>query len=147
VTVAANAMLDLGGTVCPIINLDGSGTVSNGTLSVTGRLSPAGTNATGTLTVYAPTTLSGTLVADCTAAGNSDTVVVQGSLDLTSAMLEIVDKAALVRTNVYTLVTCSGTRTGTFTATNLAGTSWDLRYTTDGKVQLYYKFGTMVRFM
>jgi autotransporter-associated beta strand protein len=146
VELAADALLDLDDTAQTLAGLSGSGIVSNGTLTVTGVVSPAGTNVIGTLTAKANTTLSGTLAANVATDGTCDLLDVQGNLDLLSPTLEIQNLQGLSTLKMYTLVTCSGTLTGTFTPTNLPD-RWALRYTTDGKVQLYYKGGTMIRIM
>jgi autotransporter-associated beta strand protein len=146
VSLAADTILDLAGGSVTLANLAGSGTVSNGALTVTGEISPAGTNVIGTLTAKVNTTLSGKLVVDVDTDGNGDKLVVEGDLTLSSPTLEIQDLLGLSTIRVYTLVTCSGTLNNTFTSTNLPD-RWTLRYTTDGKVQLYYKSGTMVRIM
>lgn len=146
ISLATGTTLDLGGGSVTLTNLTGSGTVSNGTLSVIGDLSPASTNK-GTLTVKADTTLSGTLIANVATDGTSDVLDVQGNLTLLSPTLEIADLAGLSTIRVYTLATCSGTITGSFASTNIPDTRWALRNTVDGKVQLFYKSGTMVRIM
>jgi hypothetical protein len=146
VSLAGDTILDLAGGSVTLANLAGSGTVSNGALTVTGEISPAGTNVIGTLTAKVNTTLSGTLVVDVDTDGNGDKLAVEGDLTLSSPTLEIQDLQGLSTIRVYTLVTCSGTVNNTFTSTNLPD-RWTLRYTTDGKVQLYYKSGTMVRIM
>jgi autotransporter-associated beta strand protein len=146
VQLAANTMLDLGTTNQTLAGLSGSGTVSNGALTVTGEVSPAATNTIGTLTVKGNTTLSGKLLANVATDGTSDLLDVQGNLTLLSPTLEIQNLQGLSTLKIYTLVTCSDTLTGTFTPTNLPD-RWTLRYTTDGKVQLYYKGGTMIRIM
>ena len=146
VTVNTNGALDLGGTISEIANLDGNGVVSNGTLIVTGEISPAGTNAIDVLTAKANTTLSGKLLVNVATDGTSDRLDVQGNLTLLSPTLEIVDLQGLSTIKVYTLATCSGSITGSFTSTNLSD-RWAVRNTVDGKVQLYYKGGTMVRIM
>jgi autotransporter-associated beta strand protein len=146
VSLADDTYLDLGGGSVTLANLAGSGTVSNGTLSVTGDLSPASTNK-GTLTVKANTTFSGKLIADVATDGTSDVLDVQGNLSLLSPTLEIADLAGLSTIKVYTLATCTGTITGSFTSTNIPDTRWALRYTADNKVQLFYKGGTMIRIM
>jgi autotransporter-associated beta strand protein len=147
VSLADNTILDLAGGSVTLANLAGSGTVSNGTLTVTGTLSPAATNDIGTLTVKANTTLSGKLIANVATDGSCDVLDVQGTLNLLSPTLEIADLAGLSTIKVYTLVTCSGTITGSFTSTNIPDTRWAVRNTVDGKVQLFYKSGTMIRIM
>jgi hypothetical protein len=147
ISLAPDTTLDLAGGSITLSNLAGSGTVSNGTLSVTGTLSPAGTNI-GTLTVKAPTTFSGNLVADVATTGTNDCLVVEGNLNLLSPTLEIADLQGLSTIKVYTLATSTGTITGSFTYTNITDTRWALRTTPDGKkVQLYYKGGTLIRIL
>jgi len=146
VTLAEGTILDLDGQSLTVTNLVGSGTVSNGTLTVTGTLSPANTNVIGTLTAKANITLSGTFVADVDA-GASDCLVVDGNLTLSTLApptLEIKNQESLNKFKMYTLATCSGTLSGTFGSTNLTDPRWTLRYTTDGKVQLYFKGGTIL---
>jgi autotransporter-associated beta strand protein len=143
VTLATGTILDLDGQSLTVTNLVGSGTVSNGTLTVTGTLSPANTNVIGTLTAKANITLSGTFVADVDA-NNSDLLDVQGNLTLSSPTLEIKNQESLNKFKIYTLATCSGTLAGTFASTNLTDPRWTLRYTTDGKVQFYFKGGTIL---
>jgi hypothetical protein len=146
VELAANTLLDLGGTAQTLAGLSGSGTVSNGTLTVTGVVSPAGTNAIGTLTAKANTTLSGKLLVNVATDGTSDVLDVQGNLTLLSPTLEIADLQGLSTLKIYTLVNYSGSISGSFTPTNLPHPLWALR-TVGNKIQLYYKGGTMVRIM
>jgi autotransporter-associated beta strand protein len=149
VELAANTLLDLGTTNQTLAALSGSGAVSNGALTVTGTISPAGTNSFGTLTVKTNTTatLSGKLLVDVNATTN-DFLVVEGSLTLSpSATVEIVDLLGLNTLKTYTLITSANPIVGTFADTTIPNPLWALRYTTDNKVQLYYKGGTMIRIM
>jgi autotransporter-associated beta strand protein len=146
VELAANTLLDLGGTAQTLAGLSGSGTVSNGTLTVTGVVSPAGTNAIGTLTAKANTTLSGKLLVNVATDGTSDVLDVQGNLTLLSPTLEIADLQGLSTLKIYTLVNYSGSISGSFTPTNLPHPLWAPR-TVGNKIQLYYRGGTMVRIM
>ena len=146
VELAANTMLDLGTMAQTLAALSGSGTVSNGALTVTGVVSPAGTNAVGTLTVKGNTTLSGKLVANVATDGTSDSLVVEGDLTLSSATLEIQNPLDLSISKVYTLGTYSGTLLNAFTPTNLPDTRWTVR-TTGNKIQLFFKNGTLIRLM
>jgi hypothetical protein len=143
VQLAANTLLDLGGTAQKLAGLSGIGTVSNGALTVTGVVSPAGTNAVGTLTVKGNTTLSGKLLVDVATDGTSDRLDVQGNLTLSSATLEIQNPLGLSFSKVYTLGTYSGTLTGSFIPPSLPHPLWALR-TTDNKIQLYFKGGTLL---
>ncbi len=139
------ALLDLDGYVQTLKDLSGSGTVSNGTLSITGTIAPGGTNVVGELTIASNTTLnSGTLLVDV-AANNADKLIVQGSVNLSNLSLEIANPAALDRTKVYTILTCTGTRTGAFNSTNLPDSRWHVSYRADGSVQLLYASGTLIR--
>jgi autotransporter-associated beta strand protein len=148
VELAANTMLDLGKTNQTLAGLSGSGTVSNGALTVTGVVSPAGTNAIGTLTVKGNTTLSGKFIANVATNGTnaSDSWVVEGDLTLSSATLEIQNPLDLSISKVYTLGTYSGTLLNAFTPTNLPDPRWTVR-TTGNKIQLYFKNGTVLRLM
>jgi autotransporter-associated beta strand protein len=145
VVLASGTLLDLDGQSLTFAGLSGSGTVSNGTLTVTGSISPAGTNVIGTLTVKADTTLSGKLVVDLNA-NTSDLLDVQGNLTLSSPMLEIQNLQGLSTSKIYTLATCSGTISGSFASTNITDTRWAV-HTTENKVQLYFKNGTLIRIM
>jgi hypothetical protein len=69
--------------------------------------------------------------------------VIEGSLTLASPTLEIKNPESLNKSKMYTLATCSGSPSGTFGNTNLPDPRWTLRYT-DGKVQLYFKGGTIL---
>ncbi len=144
VQIAANAALDLGGNVQTLADLSGSGMVSNGTLTVTGTLAPGGEGTLGTLTLAANATLSGTLRADVAANGDSDLLVVRGNLDMSGLSLTIANPEELDRSRQYTLVTCSGTRTGTFAAITVPDSRWHAVYQADGSVVLLFVDGTLM---
>ena len=77
--IADGATLDLGGTVQTLSGIDGSGTVSNGTLAVTGDLWPGGDGTLGTLKlVDGSVSGSATLHVDVTAGGLCDRLEVDG---------------------------------------------------------------------
>jgi len=85
VDVAAGGTVDLSGGALEQKNLSGSGVVGNGTLSVTGVLSPGGTGAAGTLTLDVESAaLAGTLLLDA-----GDRVAAAGTLDLTAAEIAV----------------------------------------------------------
>ncbi|HQA39075.1 MAG TPA: autotransporter-associated beta strand repeat-containing protein, partial [Kiritimatiellia bacterium] len=113
----AGGTLDLNGAT--VTNaLSGSGTLANGTVETV--LSPAGAGTVGadaiTLTGAA---LRGTYQADVTAAGACDLVAITGDIDLAQLILQLVDPLALNRQQAYTILTCTGTRSGAFAGTNL----------------------------
>ena len=148
VEIAAGAVLDLAGTVQTLANLSGSGTVSNGTLAVTGDLAPGGDGTVGTLTIADGNVLgSGTLRFDVTSAqaAEDDRLVVIGDIDLTNLSLVVSNPEALNRSKVYTVLTCSGTRTGTFATVSVPDSRWRVVYRTDGSVQLLFAGGTMIK--
>jgi len=146
VDLASSATLDLGGTVQTLSGLSGSGTVSNGTLTVTGDILPGGDGTIGTLTVSGGNLLaSGTLRIDVAAGGLCDRLDVNGNADLTGLNLVIANPEALSRTQVYTLLTCSGTRTGTFSSVTVPDSRWHTVYRSDGSVQLLFLRGTLIR--
>jgi len=144
IEIAAGATLDLGGNVQTLGSLSGGGLVSNGTLTVTGTLAPAGDGTLGTLTIAAGLALSGTLSADVADDGSSDVLAVQGNVDLTGASLTIVNPADLDTRRTYTLLSCTGTRSGVFASHNLPDERWRILYTADGGVKLRFTDGTVL---
>jgi autotransporter-associated beta strand protein len=145
----AGGTLDLSGmTLTNAVNVTGAltGGLTNGTLQTV--FSPAGEHTLGVqnyaLAVRASGTLRGTYVADAVEAGASDRLAVQGNIDLSNIALQIVDTLSLDRSVPYTLLTCTGTRTGTFSSTNLPNSRWRLVYQPDGTVKLIYVDGTVL---
>jgi autotransporter-associated beta strand protein len=138
----AGGVLNLNGyTVTNAIS--GTGQITNGVVETV--LSPGGEGTLGTNTlILANATLSGTYLADVTASGACDLVAIQGDIDLSKLALQIVDTGALDIHACYTLLTCSGTRTGAFKSTNLTDSRWHLVYRGDGQVQLLFVKGTVV---
>jgi autotransporter-associated beta strand protein len=148
--VAPDTLLDLGTTAQTLAELSGSGTVSNGALSVTVAISPAGTNVVGTLTSKGDTTLSGKLIVDVATNRTSDCdrLVVEGLLTLTSAKLEIRNPQNLSTLQVYTLATYTETAEipdALALPENLSNSLWTVRQT-NTKIQLYYQGGTIIMF-
>ena len=141
--VLAGGTLDLGGfTITNAIS--GIGAVTNGNVAM--NISPAGAGVLGTNTfTFANTVVQGSYLADVTAGGASDLLIVQGSIDLSNLGLQIVDTNALVRGKVYTILSCSGTRTGAFKSNNLPDSRWHVVYRPDGSVQLLFVSGTLIR--
>jgi len=145
VTLNEGAVLDLGGGVQTLAGLSGSGVVSNGTLSVTGEITPGG-GTVGTLTVANGNVLgSGTLRIDVAGNGDCDRLVVVGDIDLSNLNLAITNPDALDRSKTYIILTCAGTRTGTFNAVTGPGSRWHAVLRTDGSVQLLFSGGTLIR--
>lgn len=143
-TLTSGSLLNLGGNVQTFSGLSGSGTVSNGALTVNGVIVPGGTGAIGTLSLNAATTLSGTLLADVSGNGSSDLIAGAGSLTLANLTLQIANPAQLNRQKAYTLVTCSGARTGTFASVVVPDSRWRVLYSSDGTVRLVFVDGTLI---
>jgi len=109
VAVTETGLVDLSGASNTVYGLSGKGTVSNGTLTVTGLIQPGGTNALGTLTVPGGTVLTGTLLADVEADNTNDVLAVQGSVNVSAATFALAPTATLNPSRAYTLLTCTGT--------------------------------------
>ena len=140
--VLAGGTLDLNGaTVTNAVS--GSGTLANGTVETV--LSPAGAGMVGTDAVtLSGAALRGTYLADVTTAGAGDLVAVTGDIDLAQLVLQLVDPLALNRQQAYTILTCTGTRSGALAGTNLPQ-GWRASYHTPGVVKLVYASGTLIR--
>jgi autotransporter-associated beta strand protein len=147
VSVGSGALLDLGGLSQRVAGLGGDGTVSNGTLTVAGAITP-GTNGVGVLTLAALGSAApgGALTVDVTTNGTCDVLRVLGSLDLTGMTLEVTDTEQLNTHQNYTIVTCTGPLTGKFEGANNLPGPWYVLYDGAGKtVQLSAKNGTLIR--
>ena len=145
VTVAANSLLDLGGTGQRLGGLNGSGAVSNGTLAVNGTIAPGGVGTVGTLTLATSSaTLSGTLRVDASDDGSCDVLAVKGNVSLSGLALNVEDVSLLDRHQKYTILTCTGTRTGTFNSKNLPS-GWSVAYQPNGDVIVFFVGGTLIR--
>ena len=145
INIAANAVLDLGGSFQTLAGLSGSGMVTNGTLSVSGTIAPGGTNAVGTLSITATATLGGTLLADVASDGSGDLLAVRGNLSLSALSLVIANPSQLNRSKQYNLITCTGTRAGTFSSVTVPDSRWHVVYLADGTVKLIFVNGTLLR--
>lgn len=143
--------LDLNGlTLTNLINTTGAiaGGITNGTLDTV--LSPAGQGVIGSQTFSLATrssaTLRGTYFADVTEAGACDLVAVQGNINLSTIALQIVNLDLLSRTRQYTILTCTGTRSGNFANTNIPdGSKWHVIPKSDGSVRLVFATGTLLK--
>jgi hypothetical protein len=142
VQIASGATLDLGDSSQSVAELGGSGLVSNGTIIVSGSIMPGGADSVGTLTLAA-TAISGSLLADVNTDGSSDLLAVQGNLDLAGLSISVANPALLSAGHDYTLITCTGTRTGTI-ASLTAPSGWYVQYAPDGSVQLVYSGGSLI---
>ncbi len=147
IELAAGSSLDLSGFYQSFANLSGSGTVSNGTLAVTGTIAPGGTNVIGTLTVAASTMLTGTLLIDVATDGTSDRLAIQGNVNLSALNLVIANPAQLDRSKLYTILTCTGTRTGRFSSITVPNRHWLARYQSDGTVKLLFVDPTLLQLL
>lgn len=101
--VAENAAVDLAGSEVALDGVAGAGVVSNGTLTVTGELSP-GADAVGTLHVDGNLVVKGTLRLD-----RGDRIECTGDLDLSGAHVQIVDRRNWNGNSAYTFATVNGT--------------------------------------
>ena len=122
-----------------------AGTVSNGTLVAT--FSPAGAGAIGSDT-FTPGTaaVTGKYLADVAADGGSDSLTIQGSFNLSTLSLELVNPALLNSKKVYTLARVTGVRSGVFGVANLnlPDSRWHVIYSSDGSVKLVFTDGTLL---
>ncbi len=140
--VLAGGTLDLNGATATNA-VSGTGTLANGTVETI--LSPTGAGTVGTDTItLTGAALRGTYQADVTAAGACDLVAITGDIDLAQLILQLVDPLALNRQQAYTILTCTGTRSGAFAGTNLPQ-GWSASYNTPGVVKLVYASGTLIR--
>ena len=144
VELSNGAVLDLNDHVQTLSGLSGTGSVSNGTLTVNGVIAPGGTNVIGTLSVAAAATLNGTLLMDVAADGTSDLLAITGDLSLSSLALVVANPAQLNRQKQYTLVTCTGARTGTFGSVTVPDNRWHVIYSSGGTVKLIFVNGTLI---
>ena len=146
VELGTAGVLDLGTNTQSqtLANLSGSGIVSNGVLAVTGAIAPGGTNAVGWLTVAKSAGLSGKLLMDVALDGTSDRLVIVGNMNISGLSLEIANSTQLNHQKQYTLVTCTGTRTGTFSSVTVPNNRWHVIYSADGTVKLIFVDGTLI---
>lgn len=136
-SLAAGAVLDLGGAIHTLSSVSGDGAVSNGTLTVLDPLSPAGDDMIGTQKV-SNVALNGTLRVNVTESGACDQLVCTGDLTVTGLALQIVNPDALNRARAYAVIRCTDLMTGPFQATNLPD-DWHIRYNqAAGTAVMYY---------
>jgi autotransporter-associated beta strand protein len=149
VELGAAGVLELGTNTYSqtLANLRGTGIVSNGVLTVTGAIAPGGTNAVGWLTVANNAGLAGKLLTDVATDGSSDRLVVVGNINLSSLSLEIANPSQLNKQTPYTVVTCTGTRTGSFSSVTVPSSSWHVVYSPDGSVKLVFVNGMLLKLL
>ena len=147
VTVASGATLNLNGQAQTLSWIAGGGSVSGGSLTVTGTVAPGGLNAVGTLTLANTPVLSGsTLLIDTRTDGTCDKLAVTDALSLSGLTLQIADPTQM-RGYSYEIVTCAGNLTGTFAAMPNLPSTWLVRYDRTlgaGRVLLIHNLGTLI---
>ena len=79
--------------------------------------------------------------------GVTATLAVTGNLTLGTGATLAVSAGTLVRGQTYTLVTWTGTRTGTFASTTGLPENWRIKYLSNSAVLYYAPPGTMIRVM
>ena len=137
VSVAAGAMLDIGGGAVTLSALSGGGSVSNGALTVTGLVSPKGT-----LRLPGAPSLTGTLTLGVTTNSVCDSLAVSGALDVSQLALVVNVPVTKPVVTSYTLVSASGGITGNFKSVAVAR-PWMLVYGSTS-VRLVYFSGTLI---
>ena len=128
VTVATGATLNLNGVDQTLASLSGGGSVINGTVTVSGQTAPGGDGTVGTLALPDGPALSGTLRIDVRPDGTCDRLDVSGDLNVSQLALVIADTGQLNSGSIYTIATCTGTLSGSFTSHNLPQKNWAVRY-------------------
>ena len=147
VTVAAGATLGLSGQTQPLASLSGGGSVINGTVTVSGQTSPGGDGTIGTLALPDSPGLSGTLRIDVRPDGTCDRLDVSGDLDVSQLALVVADIGQISSGFTYTIATCTGVLTGSFTSHNLPQETWGVRYICTpgaGKIMLVPRNGLLI---
>ena len=128
VIVDTGATLDLCGGTATLQNLSGGGQVINGSLALAGDLMPGGNGTVGTLTIGANLAATATYRADVRTDGASDLVIVNGNVNLSGMALRVIDTDQLSKGKSHTLLTATGTITGTIASDNLPSGSWKISY-------------------
>jgi len=140
IAVEEAGTLDLGAfTVTNTVS--GSGPVVNGTLHT--EFSPGGTPSIGTqlITIGQGALLEGVYLLDVTAEGASDTLTLNGDVDISSVALHVVDVTQLSRRKRYAVAQLSAQTTGMFSRSNLPDERWHLQRAGNGTVWLYFSDG------
>lgn len=138
VSLAAGAVLNLGGNAQTLVNLNGNGTVSEGTLTVTGSVNPGSDPGASALLEFSKVKLSGAMELDVSVDGTVDRVrCVEGPFELSGLTLKVNGLSRLARRSYPIVISADGIA-GTFSDTNFAGTPWTLVYKSD-QVLLVHK--------
>ena len=140
-SVAAGAVLDLGGSTQAIHSVTGAGTVSNGVLAANTVLSPAGDGAVGTLFLSGVGFAHGVRYR----ADLGDLLNVTGALNVSGMVLTINNPAALNRSQTYTLIQTTGGVTGAATLDTELPSGWKL-VLRDNALLLISEGGTLFMF-
>jgi fibronectin-binding autotransporter adhesin len=117
-----------------------------GTVYLTGAVSNTGPTVVqaGSLVVQSTITLTNTLTVTA-GTGGTGTLAVTGNVTLGTGATLVVSAGSLVRSQTYTLMTWTGTRTGTFASTTGLPENWRVKFLSNSVV-LYYSWpGTMIR--
>ncbi len=144
--IASGAVLDLDGYVQALAGLSGSGTISNGTLLLTGTVSPGGVGSLGHLTLACDATLSGTLLVDLSAS-DSDSLIVKGNLTLSETSALVVSNPGLLdvkKTYTIASVSAGGQIAGAINWTNAPNSHWRVKQAADGSLRMIYVSGTIL---
>jgi autotransporter-associated beta strand protein len=128
IIVDEGATLDLMGGTIALQNVEGEGTVINGTAVLSGALMPGGDGNIGTLTFYTSLTGDAAYHVDVLPDGTSDLVVVNGSVNLSQMTLHVVDPELLSRGKPHVILTTTGVLMGEFADHNLPSGLWQIRY-------------------
>lgn len=124
--VASGATVDLGGYALSNGKVSGSGTITNGTLTVTDVLSPGGDGTVGTLALSSDTVVTGTLRLDV-----GDIIEASGTLDLTQADVVVTNPEDIEGSMVIVTSTKEGGIVGPVKSLNIKG--YSVRIAADGK--------------
>ncbi len=146
VEIASGAVLELDGYVQNLAGLSGSGTVSNGTLLLTGTVAPGGEGLLGDLTLACDAILSGTLLVDLSAS-DSDSLIVEGNLTLSETSALVVSNPGLLdvkKTYTIASVSAGGQIAGAINWTNPPNSHWRVKQAADGSLKLIYVSGTVL---
>ncbi|HPS09399.1 MAG TPA: hypothetical protein PLG22_17865, partial [Kiritimatiellia bacterium] len=146
VEIASGAVLDLDGYVQNLASLSGSGTVSNGTLLLTGTVAPGGEGLLGDLTLACDAIFSGTLLVDLSAS-DSDSLIVKGNLTLSETSALVVSNPGLLdvkKTYTIASVSAGGQIAGAINWTNPPNSHWRVKQAADGSLKLIYVSGTVM---
>ena len=120
--------LDLGGRDFTVLGVSGSGRISGGVLTVTGRISPGGDGTVGTLVFERPPVLSQVVyVCDYTGDG-ADRIVLEESMDISSMSISVIARSDARELIDATVLSCAQGVSGSFAAYSLPAAGYALIY-------------------